>query len=155
MRQMRAESEIQCLLRTSILGFTMHLPKRYGQSSVAQCPFCGGQAYAKNEQNVPCCTKHKHLKLPDLKCICGGWLDQRESKFGVFFTCMKCGPISFSKMMDTNGDKIRAVLGEKTAPVSKPASQGGAYMQGGTLRDRIKAKIARGEPLTPDELDFL
>lgn len=132
----------------------MRLPKTYGQSSVAQCPFCGGAAYAKNSQNVPCCTKHKDLKLPDLKCICGGWLDQRESKFGVFFTCMKCGPVSFNKMMDTNGDKIRAVLGAR-APAPRPASQGGAYMAGGTLRDRVRQKVARGEPLTPDELEYL
>ena len=135
----------------------MYLPKRYGQSSIAPCPFCGGQAFAKNDQGIPCCTKHKHLKMPDVKCICGGWLDQRESKFGAFYTCMKCGPVSFSKMMLVNGDAIRAVLGgtgQKTN-TDKPASQGGSFMQGGTLRDRIKAKIARGEPLTPDELDFL
>jgi hypothetical protein len=131
----------------------MHLPKRYGQSSVAQCPFCGGQSFAKNEQGVPCCTKHKHLKLPDLKCICGGWLDQRESKFGVFYACMKCGPISFSKMMLSNGDAIMKMLSAKEP--QKPASQGGQYMAGGTMKDRIRQKIARGEPLTPDELDFL
>lgn len=137
----------------------MHLPKRYGQSSVAACPFCGGQSYAKNKQNVPTCTKHKDLALPDLKCVCGKWLDQRESKFGVFYTCMSCGPVSFSKMMETNGDKIREALAKggraSDTGATKPASQGGSYMQGGTLRDRIKQKIARGEPLTPDELDFL
>jgi hypothetical protein len=141
------------------MGF---LPKRYGQSSVSQCPFCGGQAYAKNDQGVPCCTKHKHLKLPDLKCICGSWLDQRESKFGVFFTCLKCGAVSFSKMMSVNGEAILAVLagehkktGVQAQRDSRPASNGGTYMAGGGLRERIRAKVARGEPLTPDELDFL
>jgi hypothetical protein len=148
----------------------MHLPKRYGQSSIAQCPFCGGQAFAKNDQGVPCCTKHKHLTLPDLKCICGKWLDQHESKFGVFYSCMSCGAVSFAKMLDTNGDAIRKVLNATDARRTAPASQGaagpsgaargnasdrGAYMQSGTLRDRIQQKIARGEPLTPDELDFL
>lgn len=128
----------------------MHLPKRYGQSSVSQCPFCGGQAFAKNDQGIPCCTKHKTLKMPDVKCICGGWLDQRESKFGVFYTCMKCGPISFSKMIGTNGDRIRDVLTKSEAP--KPHVN---YMQSGTLRERIKQKIARGEPLTPEELECL
>jgi hypothetical protein len=131
----------------------MHLPKRYGQSSISSCPFCGGQAFAKNDQGVPCCTKHKALKMPDVKCICGRWLDQRESKFGVFYTCMECGTVSFSKMMSVNADRIREALGRPAA--AKPASQGGAFMQSGTLRDRIKAKVARGEPLTPDELDFL
>jgi len=140
----------------------MYIPKRYGQSSIAQCPFCGGNAYAKNNQNVPCCTKHKHLKMPDLKCICGSWLDQRESKFGVFYTCMKCGPVSFSKMMATNADVIRKIIeqeGKKEQQgaqrTARPASQGGSYMQSGTLHDRIRQKIARGEPLTPEELDLL
>jgi hypothetical protein len=143
----------------------MYLPKRYGQSSVSSCPFCGGQAFAKNEQGVPCCTKHKHLKMPDVKCICGRWLDQRESKFGVFYTCMECGTVSFSKMMSVNADKIREALGGAgNAPDKREAWEGGAqrktgqgssYMQSGGLRDRIRQKIARGEPLTPDELDFL
>jgi len=136
----------------------MYIPKRYGQSSVSTCPFCGMQAYSKNKQNVPCCTKHKELALPDLKCICGGWLDQRESKFGVFFTCMKCGPVSFTKMLVVNGDAIRAIAiraMKAGMDAAKPASQGGQFMQGGTIRDRVRQKLARGEPLTPDELDFL
>lgn len=136
----------------------MRLPKTYGMSSVAGCPFCGGQSFSKNDQGVPCCTKHKHLKLPDLKCICGGWLDQRESKFGVFYTCMKCGPISFTKMMLANGDKIREVLGgaeKKAAVAARPASVGGAYMVGGTFKDKVRQKMLRGEPLTPDELEYL
>jgi hypothetical protein len=134
----------------------MYLPKRYGQSSVASCPFCGGQAFAKNDQNVPCCTKHKHLKLPDLKCICGGWLDQRESKFGVFFTCMKCGPVSFSKMMATNGDAIQKVLNpiKNVKPVQTFAPNA-ASKKAMSLQERVREKLSRGEPLTPDELEFL
>ena len=81
------------------------------------------------------------------------------AKFGVFFTCMKCGPVSFSKMMTMNDERIREVLAKAGSSggsrSEKPASQGGSFMQGGTMRDKIKAKIARGEPLTPDELDFL
>ena len=136
----------------------MRLPKTYGMSSVAPCPFCGGQAFAKNDQGVPCCTKHKHLKMPDLKCVCGSWLDQRESKFGVFFTCMKCGAVSFSKMISVNADRIRAALAgtEKVqAEKNKPASSGGSYMTGGTFKDKVRQKLARGEPLTPDELEYL
>jgi len=132
------------------------MPARYGQSSAATCPFCGMQAYTKNKQDVPCCAKHKELVVPDLKCICGGWLDQRESKFGVFYACMKCGPVSFSKMMLVNGDAIHAVaMKAMTAgkEMIKPAAQ--APPAGGTVQDRVRAKMARGEPLTPDELDFL
>jgi hypothetical protein len=68
---------------------------------------------------------------------------------------MSCGAVSFSKMLETNGDAIRKVLSTIDAKAATPASQGGAYMAGGTLRDRIHQKIARGEPLTPDELDFI
>jgi hypothetical protein len=135
----------------------MHLPKRYGQSSISVCPFCGGQAFSKNEQNVPCCTKHKHLKLPDLKCVCGDWLDQRESKFGVFFTCMKCGAVSFSKMLSVNADRIRDSLLPKK-PETKPQqtfAPSAGQQRAMNLRERIQDKIRRGEPLSPDELDFM
>ena len=135
----------------------MYIPKRYGQSSVAQCPFCGGNAFAKNAQGVPCCTKHKEKKLPDLKCACGAWLDQRESKFGVFYTCMRCGAVSFSKMMSVNADRILEALSPRREP-PKPsqvlaASPSQVRMQ--SLHDRIREKIRRGEPLTPDELELL
>ncbi len=138
----------------------MRLPKHYGESSVARCPFCGEAAYAKNCQGVPVCRAHVGAQLPDLKCVCGGWLDQRESKFGTFYTCMRCGPVSFSRMMETNGDKIREAARKGAQPAQagapQPASQPrGAQSRGGTLRERIKEKLARGEALTPDELDFL
>lgn len=131
----------------------MRLPKRYGQSSVDTCPFCGAQAYSKNRQGVPVCKNHAQTDLPDLKCICGGWLDQRESKFGVFYTCMRCGPVSFRKMMEVNGDKIRAAVRPKETPRQE------AYMKtptkGQSIQDRIREKLRKGEPLTPDELEFL
>jgi hypothetical protein len=136
--------------------------KVYGQSSIAACPFCGGASYAKNGQGVAVCMKHKDLNLPDLKCVCGGWLDIREGKFGTFYTCMKCGAINQQKMMLVNADAIRAIAARSmttvatiTANAQRPASQGGSYMKGGTIRDRVQQKIARGEPLTPDELDFI
>ena len=64
--------------------------------------------------------------------------------------------------MATNADVIRKIIeqeGKKEQQgaqrTARPASQGGSYMQSGTLHDRIRQKIARGEPLTPEELDLL
>lgn len=130
----------------------MRLPKRYGQSSVDTCPFCATQAYSKNRQGVPVCRNHVGTDLPDLKCICGGWLDQRESKFGVFYTCMRCGPVSFRKMMEVNGDRIRAAV-QKKVPVAEHKQH--MATRGQTLQERVREKLRRGEPLTPEELEFL
>ena len=129
----------------------MRLPKVYGQSSTATCPFCGDGALSKNEQGIPVCKHHTNRLLPELKCVCGSWLDQRESKFGVFFTCISCGPVSFTKMMETNGERIRAAA---TAPrVREPERR--SYSDGKLPIDRIREKVRRGEPLTLEELDLL
>jgi hypothetical protein len=37
-----------------------------------------------------------------MKCACGGWLDMKVSKFGPFWVCMKCGPVSWRKAMEMN-----------------------------------------------------
>ena len=61
-----------------------------------------------SEQNVPCCSKHKKSVLPDMKCACGSWLDLKESKYGPFWLCLKCGPVSWRKGLEVNpltGDK--------------------------------------------------
>lgn len=76
--------------------------KSYGQSKIATCPFCGKNALSKNKEGIPVCIDHKTETLPDLKCICGEYLDLRFSKFGPFFTCMNCGTVSFAKAMDMN-----------------------------------------------------
>ena len=76
--------------------------KVYGQSAITACLFCGKQATTKNEQKVPVCIKHKKAWLNDFKCICGDYLDVRESKHGMFFSCMKCGAVSLSKALEIN-----------------------------------------------------
>ncbi len=76
--------------------------KVYGQSQSNNCMFCGSAATTKNEQKVPVCRAHKDSWLNDFKCICGDYLDIRESKFGIFFTCMNCGSVSLSKALEIN-----------------------------------------------------
>ncbi len=80
----------------------MRLPKKYGQSKVDSCPFCGKMATAHNKEGIPVCPQHKDNKVPEMKCACGDWLDLRSGKFGPFFSCMNCGNISFRKALDMN-----------------------------------------------------
>jgi len=76
--------------------------KRYGESRIDNCPFCGKIAVVKNSQGVPVCQSHRGNKLTDLKCVCGEYLDLSEGKWGPYFRCMNCGNISFKKGLDMN-----------------------------------------------------
>ena len=80
----------------------MYIPKQYGASKLAVCPFCKRQATTSNEQGIPTCIKHKEDKFPEMKCICGSWLELRQGKYGPFFTCMSCGIINMKKAMEIN-----------------------------------------------------
>ena len=82
----------------------MRIPKRYGQSRIDECPFCGKHAVTENQQGVPVCQKHKEKELLNLKCLCGGWLDVRKGKYGAYFNCMKCGNINFRRGIEMNPD---------------------------------------------------
>lgn len=80
----------------------MRIPKRYGQSKIENCPFCGKQGVTKNSQGIPVCQSHKEHDIENLKCACGEWLDTREGKWGPYFHCMNCGNINFKKGMEMN-----------------------------------------------------
>ena len=80
----------------------MYIPKRYGQSKMETCPFCGKQASQQNEQGVAVCVQHRNTELPDIKCLCGSYLDMRNGKYGAFFSCMKCGNINMKKALEIN-----------------------------------------------------
>jgi hypothetical protein len=74
----------------------MRIPKRYGQSREDRCFFCNLQATTENSQGIPTCITHKK-ETQDIKCACGEWLDSKKGKYGSFFLCMHCGPISMHK----------------------------------------------------------
>ncbi len=80
----------------------MYIPKRYGQSRINKCPFCGRDAFSQNSQKIPVCNEHKDNMLKDMKCACGSWLDMREGKYGVFYTCLSCGPVNMNKALEIN-----------------------------------------------------
>jgi len=81
----------------------MRIPKKYGQSQIVKCPFCGQQSTTTNKQKVPVCPKHTGATLDNLKCACGSYLDLKHGKWGPFFLCMGCGPINMRKALDVNG----------------------------------------------------
>ena len=80
----------------------MFIPKRYGESKIDKCPFCGEQSITLNPQKIPVCLKHKMRRLEAMKCICAGFLDIRQGKFGAFFTCPACGAMNLRKALEIN-----------------------------------------------------
>jgi hypothetical protein len=80
----------------------MHIPKRYGQSRVDKCPFCGQQAITINTQQVPVCERHKNSMMNEMRCVCGSFLQMKNGKYGVFFTCLRCGNMNMRKVLEIN-----------------------------------------------------
>ena len=85
----------------------MFIPKKYGQSKVDRCPFCGKQATSMNSQDVPVCSGHKEEVLDDLKCVCGSTLEMLHGKFGAFFKCISCGSMNLKKVLEFNEVKTK------------------------------------------------
>lgn len=81
----------------------MRIPKKYGQSRIDTCPFCGKPSVVRNEQGIPVCNAHRHNEVKDLKCACGEWLENKSGKYGSYFFCINCGNISFKKGLEMNG----------------------------------------------------
>lgn len=65
------------------------------------CPFCGRQAIAKNDQGIAVCVSHKDTELV-LKCFCGEPLDILNGKYGIFCNCLRCGNMSLKKAIEIN-----------------------------------------------------
>ncbi|MBS3148994.1 hypothetical protein J4219_09035 [Candidatus Woesearchaeota archaeon] len=84
----------------------MRIPKRYGQSQIARCPFCDSVATASNKQRFPVCSKHKDSEVGSIKCSCGSWLDMKQGPYGTFFLCFKCGPMNLNKILAMNGGRL-------------------------------------------------
>ena len=78
----------------------MYIPKRYGQYKEEKCPFCDDRAIAKNKQGLNVCTKHKDEEIPDIKCVCGSYLELRTGKYGPYFNCINCGNLNLKKGLE-------------------------------------------------------
>jgi hypothetical protein len=90
--------------------------KIYGQSKSDTCAFCNKMATVENSQGFPTCVIHKQENMPEKKCICGEYLDVKKSKWGPFYLCKNCGPLSPRKVEEmAKGDfKLNKKLREKT-----------------------------------------
>ncbi|MBW2988822.1 hypothetical protein KY358_00730 [Candidatus Woesearchaeota archaeon] len=125
----------------------MRIPKRYGQSRIDNCPFCGNISVTKNKQGVPVCQKHKHETLDGLRCVCGELLDLNEGKWGPYFRCMSCGNISFRKGIELN-PQIREK--DKAEENKDKKDNPGVFKKTGH-NDPKRKEIT----VTSDQLDFL
>ncbi len=76
-------------------------------SSVPNCVFCNRPATIRNKERFAVCRDHKDQSMPDMKCVCGEMLTQKESKYGPFFICPSCGPISLKKAMGVNTVQVK------------------------------------------------
>ncbi len=121
--------------------------KRYGDSRVDNCPFCGKVSVTKNKQGVPVCKEHKEDMLTDLKCVCGEWLDAQEGKWGPYFRCMNCGNISFWKGIELNpqvrGSGPRGSSGSKSSSYKKKAGSNDSRNNPGEIT------------VTSDQIDYI
>ncbi|NTV24084.1 MAG: hypothetical protein HGA85_06985 [Nanoarchaeota archaeon] len=78
----------------------MYIPKRYGQSKVDTCPLCGKRALFKNKDGLTFCEDHKGSSIPEIRCVCGSYLEMKKGKFGAFFVCINCGTINMKRGLD-------------------------------------------------------
>ncbi len=114
----------------------MYFRKRYGESRVDSCPFCGKQGIAKNSQGVPVCLAHKQEMLSELKCACGSYIDVKSGKWGAYASCFKCGNVNLRKVLELNPFQKPQEKVEETPQQKKPEE-----------REEITVRS--------DELDFL
>jgi hypothetical protein len=78
----------------------MYFPKRYGMSKTENCVFCEKQAIVKNKQGLLVCNEHRDSILPDIRCVCGHYLELKVGKFGPYFYCISCGNLNLKKGLD-------------------------------------------------------
>lgn len=71
------------------------------------CVFCSKTATVKNKQGFAVCPIHKEEEFPDMKCACGSFLNVKTSRYGAFFLCPDCGPISLGKAFSMNEVKLK------------------------------------------------
>ncbi len=104
----------------------MYIPKKYGFSKINSCPFCDRTAIAENPQGVPVCSKHLKRNLPELKCLCGDWLEIRKGKWGPYCYCLNCGNLNLKKALEINPppkQETRTQTTEKKSPKEQPQKE--------------------------------
>lgn len=95
------------------------MKKVYGQSKEDTCVWCGKLATVENDAGLLVCPAHKNNEMPSIRCTCGEWLDLKAGKFGPFFLCFNCGPVSFAKGMELKELNVPA----KKKPIKEKPSE--------------------------------
>lgn len=127
----------------------MYIPKRYGESKTNKCPFCEKDAFSQNKQKIPTCKEHKETLLQEVKCVCGSWLDMREGKYGIFFTCINCGALNLRKVLEMNN-----VQKQKTEQTANREQK--LYIRPKTLQEvEQEQKKSKEITISSEELDFI
>ncbi len=136
----------------------MRIPKRYGQSKVNNCPFCGKVAIVNNDQGIPVCQDHRDKTIPAIRCYCGKYLELCKGKYGPYFRCTDCGNISFAKGMgllkgEEDGSRPFKVNGAKRSGSQVFGKEKSRQVKYRTLY-KAKQEDKKETVLTSDELDF-
>ena len=99
----------------------MYIPKRYGQSKQHTCPFCGKTATAQTSQGVPVCIVHRSTQMPEVKCLCGKWLELCSGKWGPYFRCINCGNVSWTRGMEM-AEMQKGKTASSPIPIASPSA---------------------------------
>jgi hypothetical protein len=131
----------------------MHIPKRYGESKLEQCPFCGKQATVRNKQKIPVCQAHRNSVLDDLKCACGSYLETKVGKFGLYFSCPKCGNITSKRVLEMNPPAARSASAAGQAGQGAPKASLKADPDNQNAEQNRRQK-PREAVISPDDPDY-
>ena len=112
--------------------------KSYGNYKTNYCPFCDRIATHKNNLGLETCQVHLKDSLPEIKCLCGSWLEQKSGKFGHYFNCQNCGNINLRK-----GLEFKEVTSEKIVTETKKS-----------IPDKIILKEKKEITITSDDLEY-
>lgn len=142
----------------------MYIPKRYGESKKQNCPFCDKPATTTSDEGVPVCRIHKNESVGLLRCLCGESLDIRAGKWGPYGVCMRCGNISWAKVLSCNTIRPRSTAPQtdsssnSSGPSSNPAIPKQRQQQfRKTYKTESEKKTSAGNKeivMTSDEVDF-
>lgn len=127
----------------------MYLPKRYGESKIEECPFCGRQSTLKNQQDISVCAKHKDSLLNEMKCVCGEYLETCTGKWGLYFRCARCGNVNKRKVFEMNVIKDVSKI-----DFDKPSSETKEQPKKGYLSEISEKKERKEITITSRDTDW-
>ncbi len=94
----------------------MYIPKKYCSYQKNVCVFCGKTSTVTNAQGLLTCIADQRKTLEEKKCACGEMLELKQGKYGPFFLCRSCGPMSLKKSMDSDTQGLYKTTKKVTLP---------------------------------------